>query len=71
MVRTICTVYDPIAHKNYCLDGYDYSYGIKCVKDGRLVVVESGPYGYGDPIVETTGTVAIEDDLLVFVPDEN
>ena len=70
MVRTICTVYDPIAHKSYCLDGYNYSYGIRCVKDGHLVVVESGPYGYGDPIVETTGTIAIEDDLLVFVPDE-
>ena len=60
----------PLAHERYILDGYNYYYFIEGVSDGRLVVVECGPYGYGDPLTDTRGTVAFEDGRLVFVPDE-
>ena len=70
MSRTICVVYDPVLEKMYVLDGYNYSYIVQGVVDGQLSVLEKGPYGYGDPLVETLGTVRIEGDQLVFVPLE-
>ena len=69
MVRVQCIVKDETNNVKYVLDGYDYSYHIEGVEDGRLVVTEKGPYGYGDPLVETTGTVKIINDRLVFVAD--
>lgn len=69
MVRVQCIVEDETNNVTYVLDGYDYSYHIEGVEDGRLVVTEKGPYGYGDPLVETTGTVKIVDGRLVFVAD--
>ena len=70
MTRVETVVFDPLAHERYILDGYDYCYFIQGVSDGRLVVVECGPYGYGDPLTDTWGTVTCEDGRLVFVPDE-
>ena len=69
MVRVILIVYDPVNDKEYILDGYQYSYKIGGVEDDRLFVIEIGPYGYGDPIIEADGTVVLEDDQLVFVHD--
>ena len=70
MTRVEAVVFDPLAHERYILDGYNYFYYIEGVSGGRLVVVECGPYGYGDPLTDTWGTVALEDGRLVFVPDE-
>ena len=69
MVRTDLVVYDPIEKKLYVLDGYNYSYLIDHLEEDRIVIAEKGPYGYGDPIVTTFGTVKTEDGRLVFVPD--
>ena len=69
MVRVILVVYDPLQREKFVLDGYNYSYAISDVTDGRLVVTEKGPYGYGDPLTETTGTVKLEDGKLVFCAD--
>ena len=69
MVRLELVVYDPLAHETYILDGYNYDYYISSVSEDRLVVVERGPNGYGDPVKEKTGTVILEEGHLVFVPD--
>lgn len=69
MVRIELVVYDPLARERYILDGYNYYYGISGIEDGRLVVFEEGPHGYGDPLTKTFGTAALEDGRLVFVPD--
>lgn len=69
MVRVQCIVEDEVNSARYVLDGYNYSYSIKGVEDGRLVVTETGPYGYNDLQVETYGTVKIKNDRLVFVAD--
>ena len=42
--------------------------GNRMNKDGGMVRTIFTVY---DPLVETTGTVAIENDLLVFIPDES
>ena len=69
MVRIQMVVYDPLARERYILDGYNYYYGISGIEDGRLVVFEEGPYGYGDPLTKTFGTAILEEGRLVFVPD--
>ena len=69
MVRTDLVVYDPIEEKLYVLDGYNYDYLIDRVEENRIVIVMEGPHGYGDPITKTYGTVKLEDDQLIFVPD--
>lgn len=69
MSRVVCIVYDAVNDKKYVLDGYDYSYSVKGIENGKLVVVVTGPYGYNDPLVETEGTLTIENDMLMFVPD--
>lgn len=69
MVRTDLVVYDPIEEKLYVLDGYNYDYLIDRVEGNRIVIVMEGPYGYGDPITKTYGTVKLENDQLIFVPD--
>ena len=70
MVRTEIIVYDRNNDTRYVLDGFNYDYFIRGVEDERLIVIESGPNGYGDPIIETPGTVEIQDGSLVFVADE-
>ena len=70
MTRVETVVFDPLAHERYILDGYNYFYFIKGISGGRLVVVECGPYGYGDPLTDTWGTVSLENGRLAFVPDE-
>ena len=35
----------------------------------KLAATEVGPYGYGDTLTYTPGTVVLENDQLVFVPD--
>ena len=69
MVRTVTAVYDMQNHKGYCLNGYNYDYRIAGVDNGRLIVEETGPNGYGDPTTRVTGTVGIVDGQLTFVPD--
>ena len=69
MVRTDLVVYDPLVKKLYVLDGYNYNYLIDRVEEDRIVIVMEGPYGYNEPLVKTFGTVKMEDDQLVFVPD--
>ena len=69
MVRLELVVYDPLAHETYILDGYNYDYYVRDVSADRLVIVERGPNGYGEPVKEKTGTIVLEDGHLVFVPD--
>ena len=69
MVRTDLIVYDPVKEKLYVLDGYNYDYLIDRVEKDRIVIVEDGPHGYGDPVIKTYGTVKAEDGKLVFIPD--
>lgn len=69
MVRTDLIVYDPVEENLYILDGYDYDYLIENVEKDRIVIVEEGPHGYGDPVAKTYGTVKLENGKLVFIPD--
>ena len=69
MVRTQMAVYDPLSRKQYVLDGYNYDFIIDSISEGRLIVVKSGPNGYGDPVAEVRGTVILENGMLVFVGD--
>lgn len=71
MVRTQLRVNDGVTGELYVLDGYNYDYFADRVEDGRLVVIKCGPYGYGDPIVETQGTVVFQNGILIFVADDN
>ena len=71
MVRTQLIVFDGAIDESYVLDGYNYNYIIDGVEDSRLVIIEIGPYGYGDPLVKTRGTVVFQNDGLVFVADDN
>ena len=69
MVRTDLIVYDPAEENLYILDGYDYDYLIDKVEKNRIVIIEEGPHGYGDPVTKTYGTVKLENGKLVFIPD--
>ena len=69
MVRTDLIVYDPVEENLYVLDGYNDDYLIDTVEKGRIVIVEEGPHGYGDPVTKTYGTVILENGKLVFIPD--
>ena len=69
MVRTDLIVYDPVEDNLYVLDGYNYDYLIDKVEKDRIVIVEEGPHGYGDPVTKTYGTVKLENGKLVFIPD--
>ena len=69
MVRTDLIVYDPVEDNLYVLDGYNYDYLIDRVEKDRIVIVEEGPNGYGDPVTRTYGTVKLENGELVFIPD--
>ena len=71
MVRTQLHVVDGATGEQYILDGYNYDYFLEGVEDGRLVVTESGPNGYGDPIKKTQGTVILQNGILIFVADDN
>ncbi len=68
MVRTDLIVYDPVGENLYVLDGYDYNYLIDKVEKDRIVIVEEGPHGYGDPVTKTYGTVKLENGKIVFIP---
>ena len=70
MVRLELIVFDPLAHETYILDGYNYDYFVSSVSEDRLVVVERGPNGSGEPVTEIPGTIKLEDNRLVFVPDD-
>jgi len=69
MVRTDLIVYDPVDENLYVLDGYNYDYLIDKVEKNRIVIVEEGPHGYGDPVTKTYGTVRLENGKLIFIPD--
>ncbi len=69
MVRTDLVVYDPVNEELYVLDGYNYNYLIDHTGEDRIVIVKEGPYGYGDPITKTYGTVKLESSQLIFIPD--
>ena len=67
MVRIETVVYDPVSREKHILDGYFYDYHVDSVSDGRLIVIRTGPNGYGDPVTETTGYVILVEDRLIFV----
>ena len=71
MVRTQLHVVDVATGELYILDGYNYDYYPEGVEDGRLIIIESGPNGYGDPIKKTQGTVVLQNGRLIFVADDN
>ena len=69
MVRIQLSVYDPLNHETYILDGYDYYFMLDSVSDGRIIINKNGPYGYGEPVTDTRGTVILNNGRLVFVAD--
>ena len=70
MVRIQCIVYDPVKDVRYVLDGYDHSYSVKGVENGKLVVIEkTSPFEIDEDVAETKGTVKLNGDKLVFTAD--
>ncbi len=69
MVRIQLLVYDPLHQETYILDGYDYYFLLDSISDGRIIINKNGPYGYGEPVTDTRGTVILESGRLVFVAD--
>ena len=69
MVRIQLSVYDPLSQETYILDGYDYYYLLDSISDGRIIINKNGPYGYGEPVTDTRGTVILNNERLVFVAD--
>ena len=67
MVRIQLSVYDPLNQKTYILDGYDYYFLLDSVTDGRIIINKKGPYGYGEPVTVTRGTVILDNNRLLFV----
>lgn len=67
MVRVDLRVYDPVTGERYILDGYDYYFLLEGISEGRVRVLREGPYGYGKPLVQTRGTVILDDGRLIFV----
>ena len=63
MPRVSISIYDPIEHKGYILDSYNYSYRIESCDEDGLVVTKYEPRKNE----EITGTIILEDDKLVFV----
>ena len=67
MPRVSFSMYDPVNHKGYILDSYNYSYKIEsCDKKKKELVVIKYDAATGD---EHTGTIVLEDDKLVFVEE--
>ena len=69
MVRIQLSVYDPLNQETYILDGYDDYFLLDSITDGRINIIKNGPYGYGEPLTDTRGTVIMENGRLVFVAD--
>ena len=69
MVRVDVRLYDPLTGDSWNLDGYDYYYLLDGISDGRVRIIKKGPYGYGDPIKETFGTVILDNGRLIFIAD--
>ena len=69
MVRVDVRVYDPLTGDSWNLDGYNYYYLLSGVFDGKVRLIKEGPYGYGDPIRDTYGTVILDNGRLVFIAD--
>ena len=67
MVRIQLSVYDPLNQKTYILDGYDHYFLLDSITDGRIIINKKGPYGYGEPITDTRGTVILDNNRLLFV----
>ena len=59
MVRIQLSVYDPLNQKTYILDGYDHYFLLDSITDGRIIINKKGPYGYGEPVTVTRGTVIL------------
>lgn len=69
MVRIQLSVYDPLNQETYILDGYDDYFLLDSVTDGRIIINKNGPYGYGEPLTDTRGTVILDNGRLIFVAD--
>ena len=69
MVRIQLSVYDPLNQETYILDGYDDYFLLDSVTDGRIIINKNGPYGYGEPLTNTRGTVILDNGRLIFVAD--
>ena len=67
MVRIQLSVYDPLNQKTYILDGYDHYFLLDSITDGRIIINKKGPYGYGEPVTVTRGTVILDNNRLLFV----
>ena len=63
MPRVSISIYDPVGHKGYILDSYNFSYRIESCDEDELVVIKYEPRENS----EIPGTVIIENDELVFV----
>ena len=63
MYRVSISVYDPVEHKGYILDSYNYSYKIESCDEEGIVVIKYEPRKKE----EIKGTVIIENDQLVFI----
>lgn len=70
IVHDIFVVYDPVEHRGYTLGEYNYDYRIEGIEDNRLIVTEIQPQTGSKPEKKFTGTVVLENEMLVFVPDE-
>ena len=63
MPRVSISIYDPVEHRGYILDSYNFSYKIESCDEEGLVVIKYDPRKEK----EIKGTVIIEDDQLTFV----
>ena len=63
MPRVSISIYDPVEHRGYILDSYNFSYKIERCDEEGLVVIKYDPRKEK----EIKGTVIIEDDQLTFV----
>ncbi|MGN0390909.1 MAG: hypothetical protein ACI4L2_08850 [Wujia sp.] len=72
MVHSDLVVYDPYTHIGYRLSDFKYSFEIECVDDDSLVVkkIESYPKSSDSKLEEIRGTLAFENDEIVFVSTE-
>lgn len=62
--RQSVSVYDPVNHVGYFLDGFQYSYSLESCTEDELLIRK---YRYSDEKKSPIGTLVIEDDKLLWV----
>ena len=63
MQRVSFSMYDPVNHKGYILDSYNFSYRVESCDDDGLVIVKYDA-ATGEKFV---GTIILENDELIFI----